>query len=1467
MSTLLWVVVGLYALFVVLFRVPVVQNVVGAWTAEALSDKLGTKVEVGRVDIGLFNRLIVDDVTVSDQSGKDMLQVVRISATIDILPLMHGQVSISSAQLFGARLNLYKMSAQSKPNYQFVLDSLSSKDDKKKSSLNLHVNSFIMRHSSVRYDRYDVAQTNGRFNPAHLNVSDISANIQLKVLRRDSVNLYVRRVALAERSGIKVSRLSLKLEGGRHGLRLHDMALKLPTTSVTIPEIVASYRCRREGLPDIQTIRYRGDIEGAPIALSELACFIPKFRAFTTPFVVSARFEGTSERLDVKSLKVNSVQADLALNAGGWIEKRDGHTLWHADLRKLEAHERTVELLYHALAGPSDKEPEVVTRLGDIRLSGVASSSAREKVVASITVFTDLGEADADFALRRDDSFTASLHPREIDLGRLFDNEKLGQFTAVLDVNGRLEKGTPVYVAAKGDVNTFGYAGYTYRDITMDGNFAHGAVSGKFGIDDPNVCVEMEGTVNALSSMKDARLKASIKRFVPAGLNLTNRWGDADFSAMIDVDVNGSNVNDTNGSLAVSDLHMKSSTTDYMLNKLDLKAWHDQGKQCMTLQGDFGHAELVGRFNLSTVASSLSGFVKRQLPGLPLSSARSSEARNDFLVSADIYKTDWLDVFFGVPLHIGKPIELNGKVDDERNSIYMNCVAPDLNYNGSTYRDVTLSVTTPTDLLYCDIHLTKLLDNGDKLVLGMTGQAKEDKLSARLSWNNTKGKRIAGHINADARLQELDGKREVRVDVKPSVLDIDGTKWNVAPSSVVYSDNRLMVNRFSVSHSDQHIIVDGTASKSKDDSLVVDLNGVDVGYVLNLVNFHAVDIAGQASGRAYLKAPFGDMSAQGRLKVSKFKFENGDMGTLDAGVKWNKSERQIDIDAVASDGPAHLLFVNGYVSPARGHIDLAMRAEGTSIAFLHSFTDSFTDDVEGTAKGQLQLHGPFGGLNLTGRLVVNGAATITPLGCRYALHNDTVTLSLNSVELRHAEIRDKYGNRGFVDGNIYHRNLKDMSYDVRVEAENLMVYDFEDFDDDVFYGTVYGTGRLGLRGRKGELNMDVNIEPRKNTTFVYNVSNPDAISNQEFIHWNDITPTGHAIGLPEDSSESAKPRLVERLPNTDVRINFILDVTPDATIKLLMDSRTNDYITLNGHGALRASYYNKGNFNMYGTYTIDHGTYGVTIQDIIKKNFVFNEGGTVVFGGDPYDAALDMQAVYTVNGVSLSDLNIGNSFSSNTIKVNCLMNIGGQVRQPDISFDIDMPTVSTDEKQMVRAVLNSEDEMNQQVLYLLGIGRFYPQGSNNASVQTEKQQSQTSLAMQSLLSGTISSQVNSLLGTLIKNNNWNFSANISTGDEGWNNAEYEGLLSGRLLNNRLLINGQFGYRDKAATATTSFIGDFDIKYLLLPNGNLSLKVYNQTNDRYFTRSSLNTQGVGLIMKKDFSNLSDLFGIKKKKKKK
>ena len=45
---------------------------------------------------------------------------------------------------------------------------------------------------------------------------------------------------------------------------------------------------------------------------------------------------------------------------------------------------------------------------------------------------------------------------------------------------------------------------------------------------------------------------------------------------------------------------------------------------------------------------------------------------------------------------------------------------------------------------------------------------------------------------------------------------------------------------------------------------------------------------------------------------------------------------------------------------------------------------------------------------------------------------------------------------------------------------------------------------------------------------------------------------------------------------------------------------------------------------------------------------------------------------------------------------------------------------------------------------------------------------------------------------------------------------------------------------------------------------MSLKAYSETNDRYYTKSSLTTQGVGLLLQRDFIDFRDLLKLRKKK---
>ena len=1445
-----WTVVSLYLLIAVMVHIPYVQQSLASGVASVISSKLNTRVEIGRVDLGFLNRLVIDNTTIYDQGGKPMVRAARLAVRIDLLQLVEGRIRISSAQVFSTHFTLYRANAASAPNFQFALDALASKDSTKaKTPLDLSVNSFIMRHCSVKYDQLDRPHTPGRFNPAHLHITNIGTYIRLNALTDDSLNVALNTLSATEQSGVKVDAMSLSLVAGGSECRLRDLSLRLPHSHIAIADITARYRRLADGKVDMGSLRYSALVKSASITPSDLSPVVPQLADYRNPLQLRLSASGTAKRVNVNRLQITSPSGELSASADGWYEASKPHASWSVNIHDLHS------------------SLKILQPLSYVGLRGSASCTTSGVITTAAVVNTDAGSADVNMTLSANRHFSGTLAASDIALGTLLNDSRLGDVSASLSLSGSLPKGKRPTVTAEGEVSKFAYNGYTYSNININGSYADNTVKGSLIIDDPNISLVAQGEYADLGKGKQLVVEAQLDHFRPSVTRLTDKWGDAVFSSSITADLQASGVNDSKGVVTIGHFRMQSSSDTCTINNLQVRGGFDSHEHYLVMESDFGYAMLTGHFNYSSLVSSVTSQIGRHIPVIAPKN-KDYEGDNNFTLIAHLNSTKWMRPLLGVPLDIRRPLLLRTNVSDASKSMVVECEAPLFIYDGATFSHANVNLHSHADSLICSAEVKKHQDNGDILDLSTRCNAADNLVDMSLGWLNEGKSR--GCLNATSSFgKNSQGVTYAHVVVKPSDLTIGDKTWLVKSSDIHYTPKHIDIREFTIAHDRQHIIVNGTASASKSDSLHIDLNGIDVRYVLDLVNFHPVDFDGSASGKALIVAPFGDMSAHADLTVRDFLFERGRMGVLSANVNWNKQESQIDIDAIANDGDDARTIIKGYVSPKRDYIDLGIQADSTHIDFMHSFTESFISEIDGRAVGKVRLAGPLSTINLTGQLVVNGSAMISPLNCRYTLDNDTVTLVPDEIELKNAVIRDAYGNAGYVNGFIHHKHLTRLSYDLEVAADNLLAYDIRSFGNDTFYGTVFADGTVGIHGRSGYLRMDIDVTPRHGSTFVYNASTNDQISNQEFIKWNDVTsligfPSGRRTSFP--NSSSLIPNSSSLIPNSssDMFINFNINCTPEATIRLLMDSRTNDYITMQGNGMLRATYYNKGAFNLFGTYTLAHGTYGITIQNIIKKNFTFREGGTFVFGGNPYDATLNLQAIHTVNGVSLADLNVGNSFTNNTIKVNCLMNIGGIARNPQVSFDLDMPTVSSDEKQMIRSVLNSEDELNQQVVYLLGIGRFYPTGTNNSA---SREQSETSLAMQSLLSGTISSQISSVLNTVIKNDNWNFGANISTGDEGWNNAEYEGTVNGRLLNNRLLINGQFGYRDNVNTANTNFIGDFDIRYLLMPNGNLALKVYNQTNDRYFTKSSLNTQGVGIIMKKDFRSIIDLFGKKKKKDKK
>ncbi len=1476
---------GLTLLLLILLEVPAIQDYCGNQLASTLSEKLGTRVTIGRVDVSLPSRLTADNVIIYDQEGQQMVEAKRLSASVGLISLAEGRFDISSAQLFGATFNLYKNSEQQPNNFQFVIDALTSTDSSEKKPLDLHIGSIIVRRGKVRYNRNYLPHDTTRFDPNHIDIKDISGHFRLRTLTNDSINAEIKKMSFNEQSGLKLNRLSMNFAYGKHAAQLKRLEIKMPRTQLSIDQIGMTFGSEQAytshkkrpfelSVPPISTDI---TIEESHITLADFAFLLPNLKNETSKISLSANIKKHNQTLTLQNLNVESDNQQISAAINGWIKDVNDASTWQININRFNVHQHTLDIIADNINDSTTNITKYIKRLGGIKLSGNASSNNGSDLRANIATNTSLGGAKAKLDIASDRTFNGTISIDSLHIGKLIDNDKCGVVVAESKINGVLSEDTSPTIYSEGQLTSAEYCGYTYRDIVFNADYKNKEAKGNISLSDPNATLSIAGQYSLADNNTHIDASVAIEDFCPAALNLSDKWGEARFKTNADVNINAKDLSNATGELSVNNFQINDSSFQYGINQLVITSgYNDNKKRYINLESDFGFARIVGDYDLATMSNDIINILSQELPALNLAPQKKSSQRTNIQFIANINDTEWCNRLLGIPLYVTSPSMIYAKVNNNINDLIFTVEMPSFQYNNTEYKNALLNLTHPDDSLRCTLTIDRKGKDDHYVKINATGRASNNTLGSVVKWTDSDNTdRFSGEICANTVFSKnVVGNQEFKSVIAPSYVVLDGNRWQTTATTIAYSKNNLSIDNFRATHRNKRLTINGEVSNSDNDSIRITATNLNTKYILDNVRFKAVKFSGEAALNAYIKTPFTTPKAKAKVIVNHFKFQDGDMGVLDANANWNNQTKRIEIKAVADNGPRSMTYINGYISPIYNDIQLDIKADGTSLAFLNSFTKSFAQDITGSIKGDVSVVGTLKQPNLVGNAVVNGEAFIKPLGCKYYLRNDAVRLTHNRIELLNIPLYDIYNNVAHLNGVIHHKNISKISYEMRATVDNLMLYDFKDFGNNTFYGTVFATGNVDIEGRSREFAMDANLTPQRGSSFTYNVAGKSSVANREFITWNDVsnkrdagksydysshTPTAKQKADAKTSSSTPHQR------EGDVRLNLIINTNPNLTLRLLMNSATNDYITLNGNGVLNAEYYNKAGFDMFGQYNVSRGTYEMTIQDILKKNFTFNEGGTIVFGGDPYNATLNLQATHTVNSVSLSDLNVGNSYKDNTTKVNCLMNIGGRAMQPKVTFDIDLPTASNDERQMIRSILNSEDEMNQQVVYLLGIGRFYPQTNNNASAQSDNRQSETSLAMQSLLSGTLSGQINTLLNSMINNNNWTFGANISTGNEGWENAAYEGLLSGSLLNNRLFINGQFGYRDNAQTDKASFIGDFDVRYLLTPNGNFAFKIYNQTNDRYFTKSSLNTQGVGFVIKRDFNTLQELFGPKRKTK--
>ena len=293
-------------------------------TTEIISNKIGSKVQIGKLEIGLFNRLILKDITINDRTNQTLLKAKLMTAKIELRSLFRKQLSLRTISVLDANINLYKSEKDSPANFQFIIDAFSSKKSSSDSNINLRINSLILRRINIAYNEHYRKETAGKINPHHLSASNLNANISLKEITPDSLRLNIRSLSFQEKSGFTLQNMRLRMQANRSHAIIEDFEVALPHSVFQLNGIKANYNAREQWSQIFNTLQVYGKISKAQIATNDLKPVVNIPTNLDVQVKISSDFNITPQQIALNGLQITEQDKHLQLVANAALLRKNG---------------------------------------------------------------------------------------------------------------------------------------------------------------------------------------------------------------------------------------------------------------------------------------------------------------------------------------------------------------------------------------------------------------------------------------------------------------------------------------------------------------------------------------------------------------------------------------------------------------------------------------------------------------------------------------------------------------------------------------------------------------------------------------------------------------------------------------------------------------------------------------------------------------------------------------------------------------------------------------------------------------------------------------------------------------------------------------------------------------------------------------------------------------------------------------
>jgi hypothetical protein len=1452
------IIIILPTLLAFVLRIPGVQTIVVRRITDHISEEFKSTLSVGDVNFQFFNKLNLSNILIKDHNNDTLIYAQQLSAVIRKIDFKKNTVILGRLNLVNPVVAFITDSGGTL-NLKWYIDKLMTPGDTiKKAKTSITINQIEI--DSGRFALVNMGKA-GSKTPLDLNnmrLSGINCMLEDFNIQNDTTSFSVHELGFRESGGFAVSKMNSGVVLAKNYILFNSASVNCDSSILNIQHagIIADSSFK----DIINGVRLDIMLDKSLVHFSDLRYFVQLANGMDQSVIVSGKILGTISELRGRNIELSWMDhtyLDCDFDISGLPEIENSFIYF--GINNLRSNVEDIKKINIPGRGPL-KLPDFFNKLTTFSFTGSFTGFTTD-FVAYGKMWTPAGTIKTDVSMRPEESnrfrVQGLVTGTNVDLGYLTGKpELLGNLSIRTNVDGIAYSMKKFSGSLSGMIDSIEVNKYRYRNIGLNGVFTEKTWDGNVKISDKNIRMDILGMFNFNRELPEFDFTLNLANADMNKLNLDKSDTASSISMLLTANIKGHNIDDIDGEIKLLNSRLKRYGNTLEVYNFSIKTFNENNRPAISLRTDYVDADLRGYYNFTTLGTLVKTTLALLMPSRFSKPVEGrDEMKNNFTFNVNFKNTDRLNNFFKTGILISEKSYLNGSIFTD-SIMRITGKAKTLSFRNNTFNDFSLEGNLSLPELNAELKSSSLNILGQSSLKGFSVNlnTKPDTILFALGWDNKDKVPNSGRFSASGTYSRKENDNPVLlIDIDSNDIYVSNKLWKINHSSIALDSNSLKINKLFINNKEHYYLVDGSVSEDPTDTLHFEFRGIDISFLNYLarkkesIYMVPLDIKGELNGNALMTGIYKDLLLESNLKVNNFSMLESDYGDLSIVSEWDSEKRVAEIRAGNNLGGKKMLDITGYYDPSTRKLSLDGAADKLPIDALNPLLRFFASGISGTATGKVNLSGELNQLVLRGALMTeNASLKVDYLQTKYNL-NDSIKFDRNKIIFDNIKLTDERGNIAILNGAINHRYFRDeYSSDLMITVDESMVLNTRPKDNDLFYGTAFATGVATIKNNASNVSFDISAKTGRNTRFYIPLNSSATVSDYSYISF--IGPDSVVIAPEVAIKDTKKP-----VPEAKLVMNFDLEVTPDAEVQLIFDSKIGDVMKGHGSGNLNININEKNDFKISGDYIIEDGDYLFTLGNIFNKPFSVENGGKISFNGDIDNAEIDIKAIYKLK-TSLSEIMMDEKYSER-IPVECQINLSGNLFNPIVGLDIVLPMADEATRTYLKNVIKTEEEKSRQFLYLLVMNSFYADPSIGSSLTSTTTATGTS-AMAVTTTEMVSNQLSNWVSQI--SNDFNVGFVYRPGYKDLNSNEVQLALSTQLLNDKVAINGNFDVRGTGGSTdnTDQLIGDFDIEYKLTEN--IRFKVFNRFNNPYTGRQADYTQGVGLFFKQDFDKFSDLF---------